>query len=265
MHIHVNAHPCWCTSLSFSAHWFLAPHGTQPVILYRTYLESESELECMPRQPDHLRNYPLRDPKKFPPTVCLRVILHWLFLRRSRWEKAEKISLSHPYLHLEQVRKAFIQNNTTLKSFIDQLNEWDDFQLIARLFRANYNRQKYPLSLVISLSNPSSNLSVFLRVPTLHWIRGQMAPKDVGKSTLIISALKASMPVALTFFKDLMVFATSLTVGVFTLISRSLEAQARVQLCSVDKADLKHLWSTRPTSKIITVQKLSLCKNYLLS
>ena len=51
-----------------------------------------------------------------------------------------------------------------------------------------------------------------------------MAPKDVGKSTLIISALKASMPVALTFFKDLMVFATSLTVGVFTLISRSLEA-----------------------------------------
>ena len=68
-----------------------------------------------------------------------------------------------------------------------------------------------------------------------------MAPKDVGKLTLIISALKASMPVALTFFKDLMVFATSLTVGVFTLISRSLEAQARVQLCSVDKADLKHL------------------------
>ena len=52
----------------------------------------------------------------------------------------------------------------------------------------------------------------------------QRNPTDVGKSTLSISAWIASMPVALPFFKNLMTSHTSLNVGVFTLNSRSLEA-----------------------------------------
>ena len=74
-----------------------------------------SDFECMPRQPDHRRSQDqpdiLRDWKKFP-TVCLRVILHWLFLRRCQWEwgKAEEKPFFHvwPFLAPQKSQKAFL-------------------------------------------------------------------------------------------------------------------------------------------------------------
>ena len=83
----------WYIYFSFSAHWFLAKHASQPAIPYRSFLESE--FECLQRQPDHQpsQGHPCiqLDRKKLL-IVCLSVILHWLFWRRSRWEwgKAEE-------------------------------------------------------------------------------------------------------------------------------------------------------------------------------
>ena len=168
-----------CTSLSFSEHWFLAPHASQPAIPYRSYLESE--LECMPRQPDHRRNQGhqdvSRDLKKFLTTSA------WFFIgcsydlvdENEENQRSEHTSTTQSCLHLEEVR------NTFLWYFHNQN--------LPPIFRYFYS---FP-----------------------HSIKKEV--KDSNRCWQV-RVTRASIPVALLFFNNLMASATSVTVGVFTLI-----------------------------------------------
>ena len=127
-------HPrCSYTSLLFSAHWFLAPHASQP---YPIGLISNLSLNaCNDFQiigfvkvipifhltGRNLHCLPPRDPS-------LSILTTWM--GRWEWGKAEQrayIPVSH-LLHLVKVRNAFQRNqkNAALKSFVKQLDGWDD-------------------------------------------------------------------------------------------------------------------------------------------
>ena len=127
---------CWYTPLSFSVHWFLAPHASQFAKPFRSYFESE--LECRLRQPDHRRSQGhlgiLLNRKKSP-TVCLGVIFRWLFSLRNwlGWGKAyitlrrANIAVSTKFGPRNSwIQNAFPQNLAALKLFIEQLDEWED-------------------------------------------------------------------------------------------------------------------------------------------
>ena len=94
---------------------------------------SRSELECTPRQPAHRRSQGHLDiplDRKKSPTVCLSLIFRWLFSLRNRWGWGQAAGRAYilvsPCLDLEKIRNAFSQYHAALKSFIEQLDEWDD-------------------------------------------------------------------------------------------------------------------------------------------
>ena len=97
----------------------------------RSFLESE--LECTPRQPDHRSSQghlgiPLdrrRNPPLFASTWSFAGFSHYVIDEDEEKQWWEQTSLSHPCLDLEEIRKAFAQNQAALKSLREQL-EWDD-------------------------------------------------------------------------------------------------------------------------------------------